>query len=38
MAEPSTRDVVRGYHDGKIRDIKLVFDPTELNKLGGPPE
>ena len=24
--------------DGKIRDIKLVFDPTELKKLGGPPE
>jgi SnoaL-like domain len=24
--------------DGRIRDIKLVFDPTELNKLGGPPE
>jgi hypothetical protein len=75
VAEPSTRDVVRGYYDawtsrdldhargyladdlefqgslqrftrandfipalGKIRDIKLVFDPTELNKLGGPPE
>jgi ketosteroid isomerase-like protein len=23
--------------DGKIRDIKLVFDPTELNKLGRQP-
>jgi hypothetical protein len=23
--------------DGKIHDIKLVFDPTELNKLGRQP-
>ena len=24
--------------DGKIREIKLVFDPTELNRLGRQPE
>jgi ketosteroid isomerase-like protein len=24
--------------DGKIQEIKLVFDPTELNKLPPPPE
>jgi hypothetical protein len=24
--------------DGKIREIRLVFDPTELNRLGRQPE